>query len=507
MKRTLGDLRNDRSGAVMVIGLFMAMFLIGAMWTVVGIGDAIVFRDRAQEAADHIAFTAATVHARGMNFIAALNLVMLAIVAVWLVVDAIDKILNFLRFASMPICYDPYTAEVGCPVMEFAEEAYEAFHPFHESYKEGMQPVLIGLSWAQTATGMLAPYGGMASSLEVSAEYKMPGLGVSISMLPEFAIAGGLKNGSYDWSSLAETDPAHVASTKVSSYGALGQRIGLPVQNQKMNRLCIYSADYVLDWIMAWLGKIPVAGLVFQIPTFQGFVKNVAGSAVAEASCNEYVDGFWGRDGPKTVYGPGQSLEHGQDDYHQVYGFVYATETDVSENKVAFGIGPKGFGRTNPTTSHFYVAQTEFFFDCDKEWTDLDCNGPGNLVDIPRSLYSMRWMVRMRRVHYPSVGQLLTTWLANNIVMGNVLGPLKGKIAQSDWFKNVQGKLGGVAGQLGGDKGEAIAKDMFGGLVKTGNGPSALDNAVEHVLGGVEDKLDKKFPGAFHSPPTGGIVH
>jgi hypothetical protein len=68
----------DQRGAIMVMGLFMATMLIGAMWYMKGIGDAVVFRDRMQEAADHEVFSSAAVHARGMNLISVINLVMYA---------------------------------------------------------------------------------------------------------------------------------------------------------------------------------------------------------------------------------------------------------------------------------------------------------------------------------------------------------------------------------------------------------------------------------------------
>jgi len=57
----------------MVMGVFLACSMIAAMWYMMGIGDAILWRDRQQEAADSIAFTSAAVHARGMNFIAMLT--------------------------------------------------------------------------------------------------------------------------------------------------------------------------------------------------------------------------------------------------------------------------------------------------------------------------------------------------------------------------------------------------------------------------------------------------
>ena len=58
----------------MVIGLLFACFLASALWYVIGVGDAMLFRDRMQEAADAVSFSSAVVHARGMNFIVLCNL-------------------------------------------------------------------------------------------------------------------------------------------------------------------------------------------------------------------------------------------------------------------------------------------------------------------------------------------------------------------------------------------------------------------------------------------------
>jgi len=69
----------------MVLGIFMACAMVAMMWYLVGIGDAVIWRDRSQEAADAIAFSSASVHARGMNFIAFLNIVMLVLAAIYLI--------------------------------------------------------------------------------------------------------------------------------------------------------------------------------------------------------------------------------------------------------------------------------------------------------------------------------------------------------------------------------------------------------------------------------------
>ncbi len=76
------DLVTDDRGAIMVMGIFMCSCLVGALWYLAGIGDAILYRERMQEAADAIAFSDAALHARGMNLIVMVNLIMAAILSV-----------------------------------------------------------------------------------------------------------------------------------------------------------------------------------------------------------------------------------------------------------------------------------------------------------------------------------------------------------------------------------------------------------------------------------------
>ena len=40
-KTTLRELHQDKRGAIMLIGLCMSCFLIGSLWFLIGIGDAI----------------------------------------------------------------------------------------------------------------------------------------------------------------------------------------------------------------------------------------------------------------------------------------------------------------------------------------------------------------------------------------------------------------------------------------------------------------------------------
>jgi hypothetical protein len=78
---TRRSLARDRSGAILVLGVFMAALMVGFIYYVKGIADAIGFRERMQDAADSAVFAAATTCARAMNLIALINICMVVVLA------------------------------------------------------------------------------------------------------------------------------------------------------------------------------------------------------------------------------------------------------------------------------------------------------------------------------------------------------------------------------------------------------------------------------------------
>lgn len=74
-----GPLRDQR-GATMVAGTFMAIFLVAVLYHLVGVGRAILYRERMQDFADRAAFEAAAGYARSMNEIALANNIQLVAV-------------------------------------------------------------------------------------------------------------------------------------------------------------------------------------------------------------------------------------------------------------------------------------------------------------------------------------------------------------------------------------------------------------------------------------------
>ena len=67
---------------IVIVAVFMSVFLVGCLWYLVGVGDAAIYREKMQDASDATAFASAVYHARGMNIIAMLNLIMAAALAV-----------------------------------------------------------------------------------------------------------------------------------------------------------------------------------------------------------------------------------------------------------------------------------------------------------------------------------------------------------------------------------------------------------------------------------------
>jgi hypothetical protein len=78
MKRLL----RDECGAMAIVTVVFAVFLVALLYYLIGIGQALLYRQRMQDAADAVAFASAVMHARGMNLIALINVIMAALLAV-----------------------------------------------------------------------------------------------------------------------------------------------------------------------------------------------------------------------------------------------------------------------------------------------------------------------------------------------------------------------------------------------------------------------------------------
>ncbi len=87
--RPFTSLASDSRGAILILGIIVAAVAAAGVYHLSEIGNAIVWREKSQSAADSAAFGNAAVHAMGMNGLVALNIIMagaMAVLIIWRVI-------------------------------------------------------------------------------------------------------------------------------------------------------------------------------------------------------------------------------------------------------------------------------------------------------------------------------------------------------------------------------------------------------------------------------------
>jgi hypothetical protein len=258
---TAKELIKDQRGGVMLIGLFMALSLIGALWFLIGIGDAIVFRDHMQEVADSVAFSSAAVHARGMNMIAALNLILFAMISLYLILALIDLI-SVAVAAALTVCSLAPTpaAPVCAGPAGIARGVHTFTHTIWELYCAPAQLFLSLSSMVQSAVGLLAPWGGLLSGIDSAHAYDQEGIALSPSMIPGAAISSGGLNPLGGGPFRTARKAAKSGKDPKFSFRGIDARLGLPVVNQELREGCGHPARFAVEFAYQKLAEIPGLG-------------------------------------------------------------------------------------------------------------------------------------------------------------------------------------------------------------------------------------------------------
>lgn len=276
---TRRSLFGDSRGAVLLIAVFMSAFLVGALWYIIGIGDAAIYRQYLQDGADATAFGSAVYHARGMNIIALINLVMAAVLMV-LVAFKIGQVL--LAAANIASCLIGAFLNPVCNLTTAAQAPYANLVMRVEQIVDKILRVLYKTSNA-VAIGM--PWVAEGKALVVSQEYKPSmdgGFMVSISLVPgpvEQKLGGlvaARKSGSTPETPGGATSPPPGDTKKPSREG---MRWGLPVQDDEYSNLCKRAAKNVTHLVFMPFKALPgIGGLAGAVEKFTaGLVSSVVG--------------------------------------------------------------------------------------------------------------------------------------------------------------------------------------------------------------------------------------
>lgn len=448
-RKPASGLKDDKRGAILVAAVFMAVFLVGCLWYLVGIGDAAIYREKMQDGSDAVAFASAVYHARGMNIIAMLNLIMAAALAV-LIAFKIAEIIAF-TVAAITAVLCPFTG-AACPI---AAESLNIGNTLHNDIIPSVQKVVDGIlkvsSESQRWVARIMPWVGGARGAIVANQYKPTvkgGVALSISMIPT------------------------------------SSRIGLPVQEEPFDKLCERAGKMLGGLAFGWIpGLEYVGGLIGKLAgTFPGYFcgSNGGGSAANdqkdeikkqcadakkaydeankdkkgptkkfdEKKCEEDANkklqqgggGSFGSTGDKTskmIYEPAVN----GDDYFQVYGFVVGDNEAMHKNakkRVEMPAWGKAKIQTNQLTDTMEkvgFAEAEFYYDQVKSgklsWSDYKDD----------ALWNMRWRARLRRFRLPTAMSMD----AINNALGSVSG-VPGGLAQQGqgWVTDAANSINGA---------------------------------------------------------------
>jgi hypothetical protein len=179
----------------MVMGIFMCCIIVGGLWYVAGIGDAIVLRERSQEIADAGAFSGATLHARGMNLIVLLNLVMACILGIRVALKTIQLVLVILGALFTAI---GWFVPVVAPFAPLCFNGAKIMNNLINQLKPAINNALKAMSKAELGISKVVPAAACAGAIEVQMKYKpLVDVAVTSVNLPD-AVFLPLKEGTAD---------------------------------------------------------------------------------------------------------------------------------------------------------------------------------------------------------------------------------------------------------------------------------------------------------------------
>lgn len=245
------DLGGDDHGAIMVMGIFMCLFLVGALWYIAGVGEALVYRERMQEASDAVAFSATVIEARGMNVIVMLNLLMAAILSIRVAINVVmyATIAASIVFTALGVALSWCGAGEVFLAMAEACDVFvsDVLKPLHDVVSPMVNTALEGLDLAEGGVKYATPVAAFAGGQAIAVKYEPTVVGVA-PMLDAFIAGATVGTGS---------SPGH---------------IGLPVEKGSTHKLCMKAFDGIKGVIGAVIGNGLASNIIGPI---EGFIDAV----------------------------------------------------------------------------------------------------------------------------------------------------------------------------------------------------------------------------------------
>jgi hypothetical protein len=400
----------DTRGAIMVIGLLASILLLGVLWMVIRLGDAIAARDQAGAAADAIAFSTAVVHARSLNLIALLNILTAAILAVRVVLRVLELaivILAIPTFGASLAALPPVLAvdEASIPginaaVMSLGTSAQivatsvpamarAAATYIGRRYQPLVKDAIVTNAGAESLEGVM----GLPIDVDTTGDQEC---GHAASFMPDM-LKKPLSMIGFGWLASAVSKPARkIVGTGPTALFFCGMGMNLPSDGPGSS--LPGTEDLAKQAEENCKKQVTDAGLdplsregqdhYRQCKATSSDLVNAAGAAAGQVAA-QLANEALGLILPTTM---GIKDWQNGDPYWQILAVPTLDLSSMDPNAMvslaAFGkasVGgiPKGVDRA--------MAEAEFYYDCTDYWEDGDCGGP------EEPMWNLRWKARLVR--------------------------------------------------------------------------------------------------------------
>ena len=164
------SLDTDDRGSIVVVAIFMAAALVGCIWYMFGLGEAMVYRQQLRAAADATAFASAVIDATGMNIVSMINIAMAVALSVLLALQIIFLIGIVLTVISALL--EIPTLGTNTPItlglVEFDTQMFNII----QKVQEPVFMTLAGLNVTAGVEGMLVPWVSMNQARSIPTQYQ-----------------------------------------------------------------------------------------------------------------------------------------------------------------------------------------------------------------------------------------------------------------------------------------------------------------------------------------------
>ena len=287
------DLNRDTRGAILIVGIVFGVLLVGALWHIAGLGDAMAWRERAQDAADAGAFENAVWNARGMNVIVAINIVMSLVLCILVIWRTILILVTVALVVAAILCV--VTLGTGCGFATAVARVEGFMLRNDDKVATNVVRILAAMNASQVAVASVTPIVGAArGTINTQGAYNVSYVATeSASLLPSVnpkgiqtlancfkgAKAGKIPKKDKDDAAKSRLDKSIDFYQTFLSNPRMGIGTSLPIQTESYSVLCTKAGEAVLNNIAGVLERMGVpAGAVEGIDKAKTFLGAVVGS-------------------------------------------------------------------------------------------------------------------------------------------------------------------------------------------------------------------------------------